>query len=108
MPKFVLPSIQEQLQRGGPIELLSFNVACWFRYLNGHDEQGREIVMKDPMAARLRELAVAGGKDPDRLLAVREIFSGEQANSPQFTNLVKEMLNSFYEQGARDTGPSHF
>ncbi len=84
------------------------NVACWFRYLNGHDEQGREIVMKDPMAARLRELAVAGGKDPDRLLAVREIFSGEQANSPQFTNLVKEMLNSFYEQGARDTGPSHF
>ena len=103
MPKFVLPSIQEQLQRGGPIRLLSFTVACWFRYLNGKDEQGREIVMKDPMAVCLKELAKAGGKDPGRLLAVREIFSEELANSPRFVNLVKDMLSSFYERGARAT-----
>jgi mannitol 2-dehydrogenase len=103
MPKFVLPSIQEQLQRGGPIELLCFTVACWFRYLNGQDEQGREIVMKDPMAARLRELAQAGGKDPGRLLALREIFSEELTNSPRFVNHVKDMLGSFYERGARAT-----
>src|SRR5471032_2884977 len=57
MPKFVLPTIQEQLQRNRPIKLLSFTVACWFYYLQGHDEQGREIIMKDPMAPKLRELA---------------------------------------------------
>ena len=68
MPKFVLPSIVEQLQRDGEIELLCFTVACWLRYLNGRDEMGREIVMKDPMADRLKPLAVAGGKDPSRLL----------------------------------------
>ena len=48
MPKFVLPSIEEQLQRGGPIELLSFVVASWFRCLNGRDEQGREIQLRIP------------------------------------------------------------
>jgi mannitol 2-dehydrogenase len=103
MPKFVLPTIQEQLQRGGPIDLLSFTVACWFRYLNGRDEQGREIVMKDPMAPCLRELAQAAGKDPAPLLAVREIFSEELANAPRFVNNMKAMLASFYERGARAT-----
>jgi mannitol 2-dehydrogenase len=103
MPKFVLPTIQEQLDRGGPIEMLSFTAACWFRYLNGRSERGDEIIMKDPMAAKLRELARAGGKDPERLLAVREIFSEQLANSPRFVNRVKEILLDFYSLGARET-----
>lgn len=103
MPKFVLPTIQEQLDRGGPIEMLSFTVACWFRYLNGRNERGVEIIMKDPMAAKLRELALAGGKDPGRLLAVREVFSEQLANSTRFVNRVKEILEDFYSRGARAT-----
>ena len=103
MPKFVLPSIQEQLHRGGPIELLSFCVACWLRYLNGKDEQGREIVMKDPIAPRLRELARAGGNDPIPLLALREIFPQDLATTPRFVDQVKATLASFYQRGARAT-----
>jgi len=103
MPKFVLPTVQEQLDRGGPIEMLSFTVACWFRYLNGLNERGEEILMKDPMAVKLRELARAGGKDPSRLLAVREIFTNQLANSPRFVNRIKEILGTFYSLGARST-----
>ena len=103
LPKFVFPSIEDQLRLGGPIELLSFTVACWFRYLSGKDDRGNEITMKDPMAPRLRELALAGGKDPTPLLAVREIFSEELANSPRFVAQVKEILAQFYEQGAKAT-----
>ena len=103
MPKFLLPSIGEQLQRGAPIEMLSFAVACWFRFLNGRDEQGREMEMKDPMAPRLRAIAQAGGKDPAPLLALRDIFSEELANSPEFVHLVRGFLGSFYERGARAT-----
>jgi mannitol 2-dehydrogenase len=103
LPKFLLPSIQDQLQHGGSIRLLSFVIASWFRYLNGRDEQGREIVMKDPMAPRLRELAQAGGKDTSRLLALREIFSEELAGSARFTSQVSEILDSFYQRGARAT-----
>jgi mannitol 2-dehydrogenase len=101
IPKFVLPSVEEQLRRGGPIHLLSFTVACWFRYLNGRDERGNPITMKDPMAPRLREIAQAAGSDPAPLLAVREVFSENIASSPEFVRQVGGFLQSFYEQGAR-------
>ena len=103
MPKFVLPSITEQLQRGGPITLLCFTVACWLRYLNGRDEAGREITIKDPMAAQLQKIARAAGKDPAPLLAVREIFSAQLTEAPEFVRQVREFLVSFYEQGAQAT-----
>jgi mannitol 2-dehydrogenase len=103
IPKFVLPSIQEQLQRGGPIKLLSFTVASWFRFLSGLDESGKEMPMLDPMAQTLRERAKAAGRDAGRLLAIREVFSEELANSPAFAKQVTDTLNSFYEEGARST-----
>ena len=103
IPKFVLPSIEEQLKRGGPIKLLSFTVASWFRYLNGLDESGKEMPMLDPMAPKLRERAKAAGKDARQLLGMREVFSEELANAPDFPKQVSDTLNSFYEEGARAT-----
>jgi mannitol 2-dehydrogenase len=103
LPKFVLPSIEEQLQRGGPIALLSFTVASWFRALQGRDEQGREIPLRDPMAARLSEIAQAAGRDPAPLLAQRDIFSESLASSPEFVRHVHEFGSLFHERGARAT-----
>jgi mannitol 2-dehydrogenase len=103
IPKFVLPSVEDELKRGGAIKLLSFTVASWFRYLNGLDESGKEMPMLDPMAATLRERAKAAGKDARRLLAMREIFSEELANAPAFVKEVSDILNSFYSEGARST-----
>src|ERR1700726_3350878 len=70
IPKFVLPSIIDQLQRGGPIKLLTLTVASWFRYLSGKDDAGKPMPMNDPMLDQLREAATAAGKDPGRLLAM--------------------------------------
>jgi mannitol 2-dehydrogenase len=103
IPKFVLPSLEEQLQRGGPIKLLSFTIASWFRYLTGLDESGKEMPMLDPMAEKLRERAQAGGKDPGNLLAMREIFSEQLANAAPFVDEVSTALRSFYEKGAKAT-----
>ena len=82
---------------------MSFTVACWFRYLNGRDEQGREIVMRDPMAPRLRAIAQAAGRGPSPMLALREMFSEEIAASPEFVGQVRGFLENFYERGARAT-----
>jgi mannitol 2-dehydrogenase len=103
IPKFVLPTVEEQLKRGGPIKLLSFTVASWFRYLNGMDESGKEMPMLDPMAPKLRERAKAAGKDARQLLGMREVFSEELANAPAFANQVSDTLDSFYAEGARAT-----
>jgi mannitol 2-dehydrogenase len=103
IPKFVLPSIVEQLERGGSIKSLCFTVACWFRYLNGKDDQGKEMPIIDPMSKKLCELARLGGKDPKSLLSMREVFSESLANSPRFVGEVRDALESFYNKGARAT-----
>ena len=103
IPKFVLPSIEEQLRRGGPIKQLSFTVASWFRFLTGLDESGKEMPMLDPMAQTLRERAKAAGRDAGQLLAMREVFSEELATAPAFVKQVTDTLQSFYKEGARAT-----
>ena len=100
IPKFVLPSVREALQQGGPIELLAFTVACWFRYLEGHDEAGAGMPLNDPHAVRLRELALHGGSDATALLSLRELF-GELSDTPAFTESVSLSLAGLYNLGAR-------
>ena len=55
------------------------------------------------MAARLHELALEGGENPTPLLAVRDIFSEQLASTPRFVNRVRELLKSFYTNGAKAT-----
>ena len=85
------------------MRLLCFTVASWFRYLSGTDDQGRSMPMIDPMADKLRERALAGGKDPHSLLAMREVFSEEVANAKPFVEEVSGALRSFYDEGTRAT-----
>ena len=83
--------------------MLSFTVAAWFRYLTGKDDQGKELPINDPMSKKLTERARAGGKDPQSLLSMREVFSESLATSPRFVDQVREVLESFYDKGARAT-----
>jgi len=103
IPKFLLPSLEEQLQRGGPIKQMSFTIASWFRYLTGLDESGKEMPMLDPMAKTLRERAKAAGRNAAQLLAMPEVFNENLANSPVLIKEVSDTLRSFYEEGARST-----
>lgn len=110
MPKFILPSIIEQLERGGPIRMLCFTVACWFRCLAGFDERGSEIALVDPMRNRLRDLARSGGPDPRALLTLTELFGEILPQSPAFVDSVAHALRSLYEHGAEaalDEATSH-
>jgi mannitol 2-dehydrogenase len=78
-------------------------VAAWFRYLTGKDDAGRELPLNDPMGEKLVAAARAGGKDPSRLLAMREVFSQAIATAPAFVTEVTRALASFYEKGAEAT-----
>ncbi len=103
MPKFVLPSIVEQLARGGPVKMLSFTVACWFRCLSGTDDRGNPIPLVDPMAERLRENACRGGADPRPLLSMSELFGEGLPRSQAFVEQVSKALRSLCEKGVRST-----
>ncbi len=103
IPKFVLPSVADILARGGSLKLHAFTVAAWFRYLTGKDDAGRELPLNDPMGEKLVAAARAGGKDPSRLLAMREVFSESIATAPAFVTEVTRALASFYDKGAEAT-----
>jgi mannitol 2-dehydrogenase len=101
IPKFILPSITEQLERGGPIRLLSFVVACWFRFLAGTDERGRELTIIDSMADRLKKVARLGGTDPRALLGLRELFDDRLSGSKVFLEEMDRALTRLHKSGAR-------
>ncbi len=103
LPKFILPTIREQLARGGSVRRLSLAVASWCRFLAGTDEQGKPIEIKDPMADELHQAAKAAGKDPQPFLGLREIFGDDLPNSAEFVEQVGEALRSLYDEGARAT-----
>jgi mannitol 2-dehydrogenase len=103
MPKFILPSIREQLARGGSVKKLSLAVASWCRYAAGTDEQGKPIEIQDPMADELHQHAKAAGKDPRPFLSIREIFGDDLPRSPIFVEQVGDALQSLYDMGAKAT-----
>jgi mannitol 2-dehydrogenase len=102
IPKFILPSIAEQLARGGNIRRLTLCVAAWFRFLAGVDEGGREIPLVDGQAERLVGLARVSRGDPRALLALTDLF-GTLGQSPRFVEELTFQLTSLHEHGARAT-----
>jgi mannitol 2-dehydrogenase len=105
MPKFVFPSIVEQLERDGPVQLLTFTVACWFRCLAGRDDEGREIPLVDPASGTLRDRAHRGGADPRPLLATPGLFPESLARSSLFVAHLGESLAALYQRGVRKSAP---
>lgn len=56
-PKFILPSIQDRLDKGLPVTGLALETALWCRYCLGHNEAGDAHVIEDGSAALLQAWA---------------------------------------------------
>jgi len=99
MPAYLLPSLDDAVSEGRPIELLALVVAAWMRYLRGVDLQGRRIRIHDAHRTRLQSLACAGGADPSPLLAC-DVFDGLGEN-PVAHSAVSQALNTIDKAGLR-------
>jgi mannitol 2-dehydrogenase len=102
IPKFILPSIADELARNGPIEKLTLCVASWLRFLDGVDEAGAPIPLQDSGGERVANVVRRTKPDPRPVLALREIF-GELGSSERFVSTLERALASLYSQGARAT-----
>ncbi len=102
MPKFLLPSLHEQLARNGPHRALTLATASWLRSLSGTDEQGQAYPIDDPQAFLLQARALEGGIDPRPLLSVRSVF-GDLIDHTAFVQELGRVLEQLYAQGARAT-----
>jgi mannitol 2-dehydrogenase len=100
MPKFVLPTVADQLSKAREVRLLAFVIATWIRYLEGRDESGKPISFRDPAAPELSRLAKADG--PAAILTVRDIFSRALVAAGPFRTAIVEWLDLFRSVGARE------
>jgi mannitol 2-dehydrogenase len=101
LPKWVLSSLRDKLEQDGAIDYISLTVAAWFRYLKGQDDQGKALVIDDPMADVLTQRA-RGETDPQPLLEISEIF-GDLSQSQRFVEAVTKHLRQLYELGTAKT-----
>ena len=100
MPKYVLPSIYEQLRKpDSKYKLLAVCVAGWFRYLTGKDMNGKPFEIEDPMAPILQKAAVKGGSDPHELLSIDCLFGPELRDNKEFVAQLTHSLKAVYNKG---------
>jgi mannitol 2-dehydrogenase len=100
IPQFIMPSIAEQIQAGGPLRRLTLCAAAWFRYLNGIDEQGQAFKLDDPMAAELQSKARESALS---VLDVKSLFGDDLRSDKRFVSELKSALESLEREGARAT-----
>jgi fructuronate reductase len=104
LPQRLLGTARDRLAAGAEPSWVAFAVAAWMRYVSaGRGEDGRPIVVDDPLAERLAS-TLAGATDPaavvDRLLSLAEVF-GELGSSSTFRHLVLDHLTSLTRDGVR-------
>jgi fructuronate reductase len=75
------------------------------RYVAGRDERGGEIDVRDPLAAKLREVADSAGPEPERLaralLGVGAVFGRDLPADSRFVAAVTRALGRLHAVGAR-------
>ena len=102
IPKFLLPSVRDNLAHGGPIEQSALVIAAWARYAEGVDDAGRPVEVVDPLREQLMAAAARQRDEPTAFLAQREIF-GDLVDDTRFTEAYLRALASLHTVGARGT-----
>jgi mannitol-1-phosphate/altronate dehydrogenase len=98
----LLDPIRDRLNADEPIDLRALGLAAWLRRVRGEDERGLQVRVYHPLAALLRERAIAGGADPLPLLSLKELF-GDLGADARFTRAVAFWLSELYKTGALGT-----
>jgi mannitol 2-dehydrogenase len=102
IPKFLLPTIWEQLDRGGPIRISVFIVACWCRYLEVSGTPGNKYEVQDAMKDELVHAAKTSvEEDQSAFLRIKPVF-GDLAYSRRFTRTYFEMINQLRQKSIRN------
>ncbi len=98
-PKFIVPSVQDALARGGPVIGLALASALWCRYCFGETESGADIAPNDPSWAALVPLARAAKQEPTAWLAGLPGVYGTLATNGCFTAAFAAALDTLWRDG---------
>jgi len=97
LPKFLIPTIHENLAQGGSIKYATLVIAAWCLYSDkGRSRRGVELDIVDEMKDELHQAAAGTEDDPLSFLRLETIF-GDLATNEEFTALYSQMVQAIYE-----------
>ncbi|MDP0491144.1 MAG: mannitol dehydrogenase family protein [Verrucomicrobiota bacterium JB023] len=93
LPKFLIPTINENLAAGGSVKYAALVIAAWCYYSNKHqDKEGRPLEIIDEMEQVLHAAAKETRKDKLSFLKIESIF-GDLVKNPVFTDEYVRMID---------------
>ena len=95
-PTFLIPTVERQLELGGPVECAALALAGWARYL-GTVPPGERA--PDPHGARSAELAEQALDDPRAFLALDAVFASRVRGSERFADAFVRAYRAIAERG---------
>ena len=99
-PKFIIPSIADNLARGVVPRGLILESALWCRYCMGVSDAGKVIEPNDPNWDRLHATARAAATDPAEWLAMEDIY-GPVGKDPAVIACFAGFLHNLGTRGTR-------
>jgi mannitol 2-dehydrogenase len=98
---FVLPTVRDQLDTGGPVDIAALTIAAWCRYLRGTDDAGAPIdLAPDPRLDDATRAAHAATDDPAAFLDLTVVF-GDLGQHPRLRTAVARAATDIATHGIR-------
>jgi len=102
IPNMILEPVGEILAEHRATPFASFALASWIRFLEGTDEQNKEIPIDDPIASALRDAArLSSNADVTPFFALKSVFPPEIAASEALRKSVAACLSDMHRSGVR-------
>lgn len=99
-PKFILPSIADNLDQGNSVDGLATVSAMWCKYCMGKTEDGDEIEdANDGIWDKLHETAMAARDDPSKWLTELEEVYGDMGKNEEFQQAFEKALRLCIDEG---------
>ncbi|WP_133010719.1 mannitol dehydrogenase family protein [Marinomonas flavescens] len=96
LPKFLIPTITENMAKGGSIKFAALVIAAWCYYSDkGVNKNGAALDIVDDMKAELHTAAAGSQEDKLSFLKLTDVF-GDLAQSTAFTDVYVAMLDGLY------------
>ena len=100
IPKFLLPTIHDQLKSQGPVNISAFVIAAWCCYSRGTDEKGRKYDLDDELRSELNQAALKSDSDELAFLKIEPVF-GDLIKSASFTEAYLKALRNIRLNGIK-------
>jgi mannitol 2-dehydrogenase len=103
-PKFLMPTIRNELRAGGPVQLSALALAGWCQYLLGVADDGSKIVhASDPDLDTARAFAQKSLAEPGDFLGYTRVFGDDLPLDDRFRTAFVDAVWKLRSDGVRAT-----